>query len=139
MTKLLALGVALALTSIACGSSDSNDSSNTGTNTNTLTATNTGTGTCVGASSNNLIGGCSGMMSTNCFEEYAPTAPTAAMVKAVSDACTGYGGTFAASGCALAAVGCICTETQSSYKMITYWPGATCYSCTGDCKSSRIP
>ena len=124
MTKLLALGVALALTSIACGSSDSNDSSNTGTNTNTLTATNTGTGTCVGASSNNLIGGCSGMMSTNCFEEYAPTAPTAAMVKAVS---------------ALATVGCTCAETQSSYKMITYWPGATCYSCTGDCKSSRIP
>lgn len=133
MNKWLALGFAFALTSIACGSSDDSDK---GTDTDTSVGTGTGTGTCAGANSNSLIGSCT--MMGQCFEEYDRATPLAAVVKAVSDACTGVGGTFAATGCALPKVGCTCTETQSSMKMVTYWDDAAyCSSCTGNCKTLK--
>jgi hypothetical protein len=137
MNKWLALGYALALTSIGCGSSDSSDN---GTDTNTTvgtgTSTTTSNGTCAGANSNSLIGSCT--MMGQCFEEYDRAAPLAAVVKAVSDACTGVGGTFAATGCALPKVACTCTETQSAMRMVTYWDDvAYCDDCTGNCKSVK--
>jgi hypothetical protein len=137
MNKWLALGFSLALTSLACGSSDSSDK---GTDTNTTVGTGTGTttstGACVGANSNSLIGACT--MMGQCFETYDKAAPIAAMTKAMGDACTGVGGTWVTTGCALPKVGCTCTETQNVNKTITYWDDAAyCSDCTGACKTLK--
>jgi hypothetical protein len=136
MNKWLALAFSLALTSLACGSSDSSDKgTDTNTSVGTGTGTTTSTGTCAGANSNSLIGACTFM--GQCFEEYDRTTPAAAVVKAVTDACAQVGGTFSTT-CALPKVGCTCTETQGSMKMVTYFSDAEfCSDCTGNCKSAK--